>query len=595
MDSNSQPASRDQNSGSGPAASKEPSPHPNTGEKRPASDTEHADGQSVTVAGQQAQDDNPRSSKKQRKDGSLGETGQSGLTPPGTGSSTPHASEPAAQPPAESADLNGPSSTSADQAAAGQGAAGTEPDSNNLQTIPVQAKKASAQESSTGSRPSSAHSKSSASAQQRDSRPGSNASTPRGTQPLDDWILPAVQPVVDFAVDGNDERGWEEKFVAWCRSLHQLNHGKIKANSPRERNRVVDTYVGWVGTIDGLRKKKVATARRVAMDYARDNASVIVSLFAEPLTLTVEPAPEPQPPAQPAEPAAAPQEDGAQPSTATSSGAVSDENTGPDAEYQERYYPGIDAKAKFCTMCASRGHRAADCPAMSCRFCQASQHRSFSCPTRQRCDKCKQLGHSKRDCTEKLKLPADQRECAFCGSRDHADASCHELWRSFVFEVHADAIQKVRHLPVYCYFCGSEGHHGGVCSVNTNRSKEGPWETWSLVNCARYMDPASTDTAIIYGGGSSQANVVSSDRPDIGKSIVPQRHVFIEDSDDDDEAEQFIRPPVQKAQRPRGGSYIKHKRLQACLLTSRHRAFRIGTGEVVVVGGGEGAGDRSSA
>ncbi|KAL2264891.1 hypothetical protein VTJ83DRAFT_7401 [Remersonia thermophila] len=583
MDNNPQPASCDQGSRPESEGSKESSPQRSSGDKRPASDTKQPDGQSA-MAGQQTQDGSPRSSKRQKVDGSLEETRQSGSKSPRSGDSTPHAGwnqgvsrglrisfgaksrlskQPSpktpgspAQPSVDSADLNGSPSTNADQVAGGQGAASAELDSNNLPTISVQAKEASAQESPAGSRPSSAHSKNSASAQQRGSQAGNNASTPRGTQGSDDWAIPAAQSAVDFAVDGNDERGWEEKFVSWCRSLHQLNHGKIKANIPRERNRVVDAYVSWVGTIDGLKKKKVATARRVAIDYARDHANVIVSLFSEPLALTVEPAPETQPAAQPGEPAAAPQEDGAQPSTATSPGEVSDENTGPDLEHQERYYPGIDAKVQFCTMCASRGHRVANCPAMPCRFCQTAQHRSFSCQTRQRCDKCEQLGHSKLECTEKLKLPADQRECAFCGSRDHADASCHELWRSYVFEAHADAVQKVRHLPVYCYFCGSEGHYGGACSANSKRPREGPWETWSLVNCTRYMDPASTDAAIIYGGGSSQANWASSDRPDLGKSIVPQRHIFIEDSDDDDEAEQFIRPPVQKAQKPRGGSYI---------------------------------------
>jgi hypothetical protein len=44
----------------------------------------------------------------------------------------------------------------------------------------------------------------------------------------------------------------------------------------------------------------------------------------------------------------------------------------------------------------------------------------------------------------------------------------------------------------------------------------------------------------------STGAVSSSERPDLGKSMVPKRHIFFEEADDDDEAEEFIRPPVQK-------------------------------------------------
>jgi protein AIR1/2 len=133
-------------------------------------------------------------------------------------------------------------------------------------------------------------------------------------------------------------------------------------------------------------------------------------------------------------------------------------------------------------------------------------------------------------------------ECAFCQSRDHVDASCHELWRSFSFN--PSTVRKVRSLPVFCYCCGRQGHYGPACGLNPHKTKEGAWETWSQANCDRYQDPASSEMAIAFR--TSIGAVSSSERPDLGKSMVPKRHIFFEEADDDDEAEEFIRPPVQK-------------------------------------------------
>jgi protein AIR1/2 len=388
--------------------------------------------------------------------------------------------------------------------------------------------------------------------QQRDSRQGSATSTSRGSQSQssDDWVLPPVPSASEVGVDPKDDRGWEEMFLSWCRSLRQLNQGEIKAGTSRERHPLLEAYYRWVGKVNGLPKIKASAARRVASQYAQQNSEVLVNLFSNTASTVVEP--------QPSEPIVVPEKDEAQPPPPPSPPPPPMSPApplppgplpliGPDAEYQERYYPGIDATAEFCVQCASPGHRAADCLAVVCRFCKTSAHRTFSCPARQRCDKCKQLGHGKRECTEKLKLPADEWECAFCGSRDHADASCHELWRSFAFEAYAGTIRKVRHLPAYCYSCGEEGHHGGVCPLSSKRTKEGPFETWSQANFDKYVDPTTTEIAINFADDVSQAYVTPTDRPDLGKSIVPQRHVFFEDASDDEE--EFIRPPVQKAQR----------------------------------------------
>jgi protein AIR1/2 len=381
------------------------------------------------------------------------------------------------------------------------------------------------------------------SGQQSNGQPKSNKSTPHGTQQepkeTHDWTLPPPPSASDFEVSQKDERGWQERFVSWCKSLIQLNEKKIKVTTTRERNRVAESYLRWVGTVEGLSKAKAASARRAAVHYAQDNSARLAAIFAyTPIGA----------PPQTTESALLPQDDAAaSPTVAVSDGpdggsaGVLD---GEDAEYREKYFPGVELSERFCHLCASRGHNAVDCPEMTCRFCRDSGHRSFSCPTRLRCTKCRQLGHAKNDCTEKLALPQEEMECAFCQSRDHADASCHELWRSFLFN--PATVRKVRSLPVFCYCCGREGHYGPVCGLNPQKLKEGPWETWSQANRDRYLDPASPEMAIIFTGSVGSS---ASGRPDLGKSIVPKRHIFFEEADDDDDAEEFIRPPVQKSAR----------------------------------------------
>lgn len=386
--------------------------------------------------------------------------------------------------------------------------------------------------------------------QQSDGQPGSNKSTPQGSLDMNGWILPPPQSTSEFRVRQKDRASMEEKFVGWCRSLIQLNETAIKVRTPKERNRLTDAYSRWVGTVEGLTKVKAAAARRAAGQYAQDNSALLAAVFA-----STAPASRPQV----TESISSPQEDSAPPPVVPSiappvappiAAVPNGSNHGPvdlvggeeDAEYREKYFPGLGPDEAFCSMCASRGHDAVACPEMTCRFCRDHQHRSFSCPTRQRCTKCKQLGHVKKDCTEKLALPKEEVECAFCQSRDHVDASCHELWRSF--RLQPDAVRKVRSLPVFCYCCGRQGHHGAACGLNPEKPREGPWDTWAQANCDRYLDPASSEMAIVYEASAGQGS--SSERPDLGKSIVPKRHIFFEEADDDDEGEDFIRPPVQK-------------------------------------------------
>src|SRR3569833_1988601 len=156
-------------------------------------------------------------------------------------------------------------------------------------------------------------------------------------------------------------------------------------------------------------------------------------------------------------------------------GAVSPGRKGKDASCQmsvekelqelEAYFPGVAVGATFCVLCSSRSHRANECREATCRFCQAPDHTSIRCPSRQRCKKCQQLGHAKSSCREKLALaPGEADECAFCASPAHREENCPEVWRSY--RADPESMHKVRSIPTFCYFCGSDAHFGGDCALN---------------------------------------------------------------------------------------------------------------------------------
>ncbi|KAL2196575.1 hypothetical protein P885DRAFT_37972 [Corynascus similis CBS 632.67] len=435
----------------------------------------------------------------------------------------------------------------ASRTAAMEAAKNTHLDAEKLQAMFSEALESDLQSPWDASSPESGQAESVVSDQQSNGRSESVKSTPSGVH--DEWVLPPPLSCEEFDVRHKDQRGWEERFLTWCKSLIQLNERKIKVDTVRERNRLAEAYLRWVGTIDGLSKAKAAAARRTATHYAQDNSALLTALFAS------------TPPGSGLETtkSVSPTRDESAPSSMIAvSNDIGDEigdEPGDEsaglleervAAYRNKYFPGVGSNETFCHLCASRDHDATECPETACRFCRDPEHRSFSCPTRRRCTKCKQLGHQKEDCKEKLALPPDEVECVFCQSRDHVDASCHEIWRSF--KINPATVRKVRLLPVFCYCCGHEGHYGSVCGLNPQKTKEGSWETWSQANCDRYQDSTSSEVAVVYEATSAGSGL-RSERPDLGKSIVPQRHIFFEDTDDDDEAEEFIRPPVQKSTR----------------------------------------------
>lgn len=198
------------------------------------------------------------------------------------------------------------------------------------------------------------------------------------------------------------------------------------------------------------------------------------------------------------------------------------------------YFPGA-SETDFCVWCCSTGHRANDCPPPTCHHCKARGHASARCPIGIRCSKCGGLGHSKKECREKLGLaPGEEVECAACGAADHTESSCESLWRTYYPD--PLTVFKVQSIPAYCYSCGSPGHFGGDCAQSAEKD-----HTWSLANRDMYVDPESDVMQLSW----VPPPPPDEGRPDLGgRSIVPQTHIYF--SDDDEEEGEFIRPSVRE-------------------------------------------------
>lgn len=218
-----------------------------------------------------------------------------------------------------------------------------------------------------------------------------------------------------------------------------------------------------------------------------------------------------------------------------------------ELEQLHRYFPGVPDDAVFCLTCASYGHNTPNCPETTCKFCQQG-HFSYSCPSRQRCAKCKQLGHTKGSCKEKLAVAAGEgfMECAFCQAQDHQEEGCTEIWETYRPQV--GHIKQVRSVPIFCYCCGAEGHFGTDCGLAD--PKIPPSATWSNAGASLYVDPSSSEEAIAFQNVLPQAQTIPA--PVIpGRSIKPQSHIIFEDSGDEDHGNQeFLRAPAAGPRRP---------------------------------------------
>ncbi|KAF6839117.1 zinc knuckle domain-containing protein [Colletotrichum plurivorum] len=203
-----------------------------------------------------------------------------------------------------------------------------------------------------------------------------------------------------------------------------------------------------------------------------------------------------------------------------------------DLAQQRLYFPGLSESEVVCVFCASLGHTSSSCPRTACKFCEQSEpgHFSWNCPTRERCTKCRLLGHGKAKCTEKLvHLDEEGMECAACGSKSHLEDSCESLWRSY--RPRRDSVKKVKPFPAYCAYCGAEGHYSSDCAIRGDQPRS---QTWALKNRDLYVDKNAPDGPI---------SDFTSEPPkpqfnlQIKGSAAKRNHIFYPDSDGSEEGE----------------------------------------------------------
>ncbi|KAI1462739.1 hypothetical protein F4805DRAFT_409123 [Annulohypoxylon moriforme] len=224
-----------------------------------------------------------------------------------------------------------------------------------------------------------------------------------------------------------------------------------------------------------------------------------------------------------------------------SNGPARNKVLSPDEELrlQQRYFPFADDPSNCCLCCNGVGHKANECPLLQCKFCGSKDHGMFTCPTRQRCSKCRQLGHSAKSCIEKLALaPEEQDECACCGGQ-HSDEQCTEIWRTY--KVVPGQQKKVKDIPAFCYTCGGSGHYGPECDLPDKGGRATERTSWSQANRNLYVDPNSENNALAWTG--AQPN------PSLGTDIrirgMAKKRVhthFVSDDSDED----LIHAPIQR-------------------------------------------------
>ncbi|KAL2202719.1 hypothetical protein CC79DRAFT_1325548 [Sarocladium strictum] len=215
---------------------------------------------------------------------------------------------------------------------------------------------------------------------------------------------------------------------------------------------------------------------------------------------------------------------------------------------QRRYFPSASEPSSMCLLCGRSGHLATSCPHLVCRFCSSHDHADFACPARVRCDKCRQLGHASKSCTEKLALTkAEGLACSFCAANDHLEQECTEPWRSFHPE--QEVVHTVAFIAPSCSSCGVEGeHYSGDCQ-NIRVSEVNP--TWTLRNHDRYVDTQATDKSIEEDAAGALAGVAPQTRaPEMRiRGHAKTQHIQFHDSDSETE---FLGQPSAKGRAPIG-------------------------------------------
>ncbi|KAJ5935535.1 hypothetical protein N7466_005082 [Penicillium verhagenii] len=129
--------------------------------------------------------------------------------------------------------------------------------------------------------------------------------------------------------------------------------------------------------------------------------------------------------------------------------------------YWDRDINDIDLQLPVgCTECLQYGHQAAVCPTKECVHCKAwNEHISTQCPSWRRCQRCRERGHTDKECSSPLKSSASEVPCDLCGSSEHLESSCDWQWK---FPLRETSSTEVR-VSISCANCCSGSHLIGDC------------------------------------------------------------------------------------------------------------------------------------
>ncbi|PYH46768.1 zinc knuckle domain protein [Aspergillus saccharolyticus JOP 1030-1] len=158
-----------------------------------------------------------------------------------------------------------------------------------------------------------------------------------------------------------------------------------------------------------------------------------------------------------------------------------------DMDFQAKYrfydrdINAIDLQLPIaCTECLQEGHLADICPTKECVHCSAwNEHQSSLCPTWRRCQRCRERGHDGDTCPSALKSSASEVPCDLCGSSEHLEFDCDQMWKLSNEQVPASAPVLV---SISCAKCTSNRHLIGDCPSLTRPLLS---STWTL----RGIDP----------------------------------------------------------------------------------------------------------
>lgn len=382
-------------------------------------------------------------------------------------------------------------------------------------------------------------------------------------------------------ITGKRDDSWLDRFNEWVRAFEALNVDNTRAITPTVAQ---SAYAHYIDNYSGLKPKKRRSAKQVATEIESTGglAALLQSLRPVQSSLTqyanaarkakssrasslgengtVEGADEQASDSETEfEPTwnrkeshaeAAPNDckinhPAKRPHGSSSNSVIMTERnvpTGPDAlEQQRRYFPSASDHTKMCILCGRDTHLAANCPTLVCSLCNSLEHSDLCCPSRERCHKCRQMGHRAAQCTEKLALTKDEGlACSICDSSDHLEKDCTQVWRSF----HPDAvtINKVSFMPASCSMCGSGTHYSADCN---RRRGDAQNPTWSLKNAGQYVDPDCEAVTIEEAAGEPRSTR-SARAPELQIRGHASRTNNVHYSSDDSDVEFLGNKPVRR-------------------------------------------------